>query len=87
MTKQSDYLARDAAKVAKLVKETAESTATALNIQYIQRDIADMKVAIEKLTCSQEGKVESLEKLVYTGMGIAIAFSFGIPIVLKFVFK
>ena len=40
----------DKVKIAEdLVKKTAQETATALNIQYIQRDILDIKQAIKDL--------------------------------------
>lgn len=92
MTKSSDQIAADAAKAAQLIKNTADQTATALNIQYIQRDMADMKAALEKLASAQDGKIEDLQKevealrkTVYIGMGIATAFAFAIPILVKFI--
>jgi len=94
MTKAQDALAKEAAKAAQLIKQTAEQTATALNIQYIQRDISDMKIAITKLAENQDGKIkdiqcqtEDLAKTVNIGIGIAIAFSFIIPLLIKFAFK
>ncbi len=60
MTKQQDKIAVDTASAAQLVKTTAEQTATALNIQYIQRDMAEMKLSLATLATSQDGKVEEL---------------------------
>lgn len=43
-----------AATAAALVKSTADATAIALNIQYIQRDITEIKVAIKELTDKED---------------------------------
>ncbi len=37
----------EASEAANLIKKTAEETATALNIQYIQRDIMEIKQALK----------------------------------------
>lgn len=94
MTTAQDKLSIDAAKAASLIKSTAESTATALNIQYIQKDILEIKEAIKGLSKTQEGKVEDLEKkiealsrTVFIGIGIATAIAFGIPLLIKFLVK
>lgn len=42
--------AENASVAARLVKETADATATALNIQYIQKDITEIKMDIKALT-------------------------------------
>lgn len=94
MTNKQDKIAIDAANAANLIKSTAESTATALNIQYIQKDVLEIKDAIKSLMASQDGKVGELEKkidalnrTVYVGIGIATAFAFAIPILIKFLIK
>lgn len=82
MTKSGDKIAVEAAKAATLVKATAESTATALNIQYIQKDILEIKEGIKGLTAMQndkidllEAKYEALSKLVYIGVGASSVLS------------
>jgi hypothetical protein len=98
MTETSE-LARETAKAAALVKETAERTATALNIQYIQKDVAEIKLDIKQMTTQQLNflpkseydvrheeliqKMEFLTKIVYMGMGGVTALTF----VLKFFIK
>ena len=76
MTTKSDNLAADAAKAARIIKETTESTATALNIQYIQKDIVEIKEAVKSLAANQDGKIEELQnkfdnlsKIVYITAG------------------
>ena len=98
MTKTAD-IAKDAAKAAALVQETADRTATALNIQYIQKDVAEIKTDIKNLVAAQAAfvpltahnelanQVSALSKTVYVGIGIATAFSFVIPLFLKFFIK
>lgn len=90
MTKTQDFLALDAAKAARIVKETAEQTATTLNISYIQKDIAEIKENLRVLAQSQDGKVEDIQKqlayiqkVVYMGLGGITVLSF----LLKFFIK
>lgn len=52
-----------AEEAAKLVKETAESTAMALNMQYIQRDIQEIKQAIKDIALDHDKFIETLAKL------------------------
>jgi len=94
MTAKTDQLAVDSARAAALVKSTAEQTATALNIQYIQRDISEMKGAIDKLAAAQDGKIETLEtkvealtRTVAIGIGIATTIAFSFPILIKILYK
>lgn len=90
MGKAQDQLAVDAAKAARIIKETAEQTATSLNISYIQKDIADIKENIKSLAANQDGKVEEIQKqlayvqkVVYMGLGGLTVLSF----LLKFFIK
>lgn len=94
MTKDSDQLAIDAAKAANLIKSTAESTATALNIQYIQKDILEIKESIKSLVSASDGKIEQMEKkidnlnrLVFIGVGIASTIAIAFPLMIKFLAK
>lgn len=87
-------MAADAAKAAALIKSTAETTATALNIQYIQKDILEIKDSVKSLVSVQDGKVAELEnkidglsRTVYIGIGIAMAISFGFPLIMKYIVK
>lgn len=43
-----------------LIKRTAETTATALNIQYIQRDIVDIKQAQKDTSTKMESALKSI---------------------------
>lgn len=52
-----ETIAKSAATAASLIKSTAEATATALNISYIQRDILEIKQAIKELTQKDESYV------------------------------
>lgn len=54
----------DAAKAAQLIKSTAETTATALNIQYIQKDIVEIKDSVKTLVAASDGKIEMLESKI-----------------------
>lgn len=90
MTKTQDRLALDAAKAAQIVKTTAETTATALNIQFIQKDILEIKESIKLIVSTQDGKVQELEKkidflqkMVYMGMGGLTALSFALKFFIK----
>jgi len=46
---------------ADLIKQTAESTATALNIQYIQRDITEIKQAQKETSKKMEDALKGIE--------------------------
>lgn len=90
MTKAQDQLTLDAAKAASLIKTTAETTATALNISYIQQDIAEIKESVKSLAENQDGKIDKLQnqisylqKVVYMGLGGLTVLSF----LLKFFIK
>lgn len=94
MTTAQDKLSIDAAKAATLIKSTAESTATALNIQYIQKDILEIKEAVKGIITAQDGKIadlekkiEAMQKTMYMGMGLITAFAFAIPILIRFLVK
>ena len=94
MTKAGDRIAVDAARAAALIKTTAESTATALNIQYIQKDILEIKESIKQIISTQDGKVQELEKkidslqrAVAMGIGIASTIAFTLPILINLFFK
>ena len=94
MTKSQDKMAIDAANAANLIKSTAESTATALNIQYMQKDIGEIKTDIKTLVATQDGKVEELQnkidglqRTVAIGIGIASTIAFAFPILIKFLVK
>ena len=91
MTKTEDKIAVDAAKAASLIKQTAESTATALNIQYMQKDISAINLKLDKIVETQEGKVaalenkiESLQRTVAIGIGVASTIAFALPLLIKF---
>lgn len=99
MTKTQDNMANDAAKAAALIKQTAEATATSLNIQYMQKDIVEIKMGIKSLQATQETfiptataearhnqidvKIDYLTKMIYMGLGGLTALSF----LLKFFVK
>lgn len=92
MKKDEDNKSNAVAEAAALIKTTAETTATALNIQYIQRDILDIKASLKEITENQESKderrdqrVDNLAKMVWIAMGIAITISFISPFVLKLI--
>lgn len=75
-TREDNSVAKEAAKAAALIKQTAESTATALNIQYMQKDIVEIKEGIKLLALNQDNKVidlerkyENLSKVVYVISG------------------
>lgn len=94
MTTGQDKLSLDAAKAAQLIKSTAETTATALNIQYIQKDIQEIKEVIKGLMTTQDGKVSELEKkidalnrTVFIGIGIATTIAFLLPLLIKYLVK
>jgi hypothetical protein len=83
MTQAQDQIAVDAAKAARIIKETAEQTATSLNISYIQKDISEIKENIKALAMAQDGKVDDLkkdvyylQKVVYMGLGGLTVLSF-----------
>ena len=93
MTK-TDNIVVDAAKAAALIKSTAESTATALNIQYMQKDISEIKEGIKSLITTQDGKIEELEKKIESqgrtlnyGLGALGVLTFVIPLLMKFFIK
>lgn len=46
---------------ADLIKQTAEATATSLNIQYIQRDIVDIKQAQKETSKKMEDALKGIE--------------------------
>lgn len=82
MTKTAERLTEEAT-AAQLVKTTAEQTATALNIQYIQKDVAEIKLDIKSMATAQDGKVDKLQtqisylqKVVYMGLGGLTVLSF-----------
>lgn len=84
----------EVSRAAQLIKQTAQETATALNIQYIQRDISDLKSAYTKLAESQDGKAGRLEtqiqgqaKIIYMGIGASMAFSIFLPLLVHFFVK
>lgn len=90
MTKTQDNLARDAARAAALIKATAEATATTLNIQYIQKDILEIKDAIKALVAGQDSKLDEMQdkidflsKMVYMGLGGLTVLSFGLKFFVK----
>lgn len=94
MTKNTDQIAIDAAKAAQLIKSTADATATALNIQYIQKDIQEIKDSIKGLVEASDGKIDALEKkidalnrLVFIGVGIASTIAIAFPLMIKFFAK
>lgn len=83
MTHAQDQIQQDAIKAARIIKETAESTATSLNISYIQKDISEIKENIKTLAEAQDGKVDKLradvgylQKVVYMGLGGLTVLSF-----------
>ena len=80
MTKSADRLLIDAQKAASLIKQTAETTATALNIQYIQKDILEIKVGIKSLTTTQDTKIAELEKKIDVMQKQVWVFSGGIAV-------
>lgn len=89
MTKIVDRLTEET-RAAQIVKATAEQTATSLNISYIQKDVAEIKLDIKSMTTAQDGKVEQLQtqisylqKVVYMGLGGLTVLSF----LLKFFIK
>ena len=91
---QTVSTANAAATAAALIKSTAETTATALNIQYIQRDILDIKGTLKSMADAQETKqqrleerVDNLAKMVWIGMGIAVGISFLSPFLQKLFIK
>ena len=99
MTKSQDNMARDAAKAAALVQETADRTANALNIQFIQKDVAEIKLDIKTIAAQQitfipkseydvnheelQKQIDYLTKIIYIAIGISMAAE----VALKFFIK
>lgn len=88
--KEDNNIAREAAKAAALVKATAESTAVALNIEYMQKDISEIKEGIKSLALNQDGKVQELErkyenlsKVVYVISGSLAMLQLGLKFLVK----
>ena len=48
----------EVSNAAQLIRQTAETTATALNIQYIQRDIQEIKQSIKETNDKAVSRVE-----------------------------
>lgn len=100
MTKVEDTAT---AAAAALVKSTADQTATSLNIQYIQRDIAEIKASVRgfegqfvsrtefsALTKSVEvslDHMDGLEGVVQKGLGAVGVLAFIVPLIIKFFVK
>ena len=61
MTKQSNLEMVATDKASDLIKDTAERTATALNIQYIQKDIVDIKQVLKDISARDDTYVRKSE--------------------------
>jgi hypothetical protein len=94
--KNSTYAATTTAATAAaaLIKSTAETTAVALNIQYIQRDILEIKGSLKDMIGQQDNKINGLEEkidkvtsTVNIGIGIATSIAILFPILIKFLIK
>lgn len=86
-SKYSQDQAQAAAIAAALIKTTAESTATALNIQYIQKDILEIKQTLKdmgllyvrtgdfeehaKIEVDHESRIRIIEKSMWKWIGMA----------------
>ena len=104
-----DYTVRDtsvkdsASEAAEQIKSTADRVATALNIQYIQRDIMEIKTSIEKLSgvfatredlnetnklvSDHEARIRTLESTLFKWMGIATAGGIAISIIGSYILR
>lgn len=90
MTKTQDQLILDASKAADLIKTTTETTTTALNIKYIQKDISEIKESMKTLTANSDCKLDDLQnqlnvlsKIVYMGLGASAIISLGLKFFVK----
>lgn len=102
-TDSNSAAATAAAAAANLIKTTAETTATALNIQYIQRDILDIKTSLKEMinnfvtkeeyklvTDSQtdhETRIRGVESNILRWGGAIAVIAFSVPILLKIFLK
>lgn len=58
MPKSPTSITDEAAKAAALVKTTVESTATALYIQQIQKDVLEIKISLKELSSNSVSRAE-----------------------------
>lgn len=102
MTNKSN-IEQKAVDAATLMKQTAEATATALNIQYIQKDISDIKLSLKEMSgmyvpknefidlvkssSGQEERIRDIEKKTQSYAGALAVLTFIIPIIIRFVWK
>ena len=90
MTKSADKILIDAQTVTDLVKKTAETTTMSVNVSYIQRDILEIKATLKEMINMQNDKIDQqnkkidgLERIVWTGMGIAISVSVFLKLLIR----
>ena len=105
MTKTSNELqmAREAASAAALIKATAESTATSINISNIKGDISEIKQSIKelggvfatkveyaevvKVQVDHEARTRALEQSMWKYIGIYSVITVIVTIVLPIVLR
>lgn len=74
-----------AEEAAKLVKDTAEATALSLNVQYIQRDIQEIKqsikdIAIDKDTFVKKDEFVFWRNVLVSGLLVSVAVGLAVNI-------